>query len=91
MQVSLIDFSDNNGSISVANDVREPVLMAFVPCPKNLMAMASPVSEVSNVSAVAPTPSTSVRFANESAELATVGLFADGKVGHIRNYKLSDY
>jgi hypothetical protein len=32
-----------------------------------------------------------VRFANESAELATVGLFADGKVGHIRNYKLSDY
>ena len=91
MQVNLIDFSDNIGSVSVANVVREPVLMAFVPSPKNLMAMASPVSEVSNVSAVAPTPSTSVRFANESAELATVGLFADGKVGHIRNYKLSDY
>jgi hypothetical protein len=54
MQVNLIDFSDNNGSISVANDVREPVLMAFVPSPKNLM--ASPVSEVSDVSAVAPTP-----------------------------------
>jgi hypothetical protein len=91
MQVNLIDFSDNIGSVSVANVVREPVLMAFVPSPKNLMAMASPVSEVSDVSAVAPTPSTSVRFANESAELATVGLFADGKVGHIRNYKLSDY
>jgi hypothetical protein len=91
MQVNLIDFSDNIGSVSVANVVREPVLMAFVPSPKNLMAMASPVSEVSNVSAVAPTPSTSVRFANESAELAAVGLFADGKVGHIRNYKLSDY
>jgi hypothetical protein len=91
MQVSLIDFSDNNGSVSVANVVREPVLMAFVPSPKNLMAMASPVSEVSDVSAVAPTPSTSVRFANESAELAAAGLFADGKVGHIRNYKLSDY
>jgi hypothetical protein len=56
MQVSLIDFSDNNGSVSVANVVREPVLMAFVPSPKNLMAMASPVSEVSDVSAVAPTP-----------------------------------
>jgi len=91
MQVNLIDFSDNIGSVSVANVVREPVLMAFVPSPKNLMAMASPVSEVSDVSAVAPTPSTSVRFANESAELAAVGLFADGKVGHIRNYKLSDY
>jgi hypothetical protein len=33
--------------------------------------------------------STSVGSANESAE--PVGLFADGKVERIRNYKLSDY
>jgi len=86
MQVNLIDFSDNNGSISVANDVREPVLMAFVPSPKNLM--ASPVS-ISDETIVAPTPSTSVRSLNGSAE--TAGSFEDGKIGHIRSYKLSDY
>jgi hypothetical protein len=79
-QVNLIDFSD-----SVC--VREPEILAFVASPKSLM--ASPFSKVSNESAVALTPSTSVGSTNESTE--SVGSFADGKVGHIRGYKLSDY
>ncbi len=79
--------ADCNESVSVENCVREPVMLAFVLSPKNLM--ASPFSKVSNEQAVALMPSTSVGSANELAE--SVGSFADGKDGHIRSYKLLDY